>query len=519
MLEATQAVDAPSVAGESRFLSAPDGLMLHVRCYEPKRASGWPVVCLPGLARTEADFETLAAHLALDEHHARRVYALDYRGRGRSDHDPDWRNYNLPTELADVIAVLTALEVHKAVFVGTSRGGMLTMLLAAARPTLIGDALLNDIGPVIEPQGLMRIKGYVGKLPQPKDLADGAVILRRVFSAQFPRLSDEDWLTWAGRTWQPSPAGLRPRYDPKLANTLIGLDLEKPLPPLWNQFDALANVPVMAVRGMNSDILSIKTLEAMRSRRASMSVLEVAEQGHAPLLAEPVVLAQIARFVLQCEETNAGRIAASSISNGPTPTFRRRETSAMPSTAHNPLSLPDNLPAPDDDGAARHLAKFKVPDIPLPATDGPDISLARLQGRTVVYAYPRTGEPGKNPPDGWDAIPGARGCTPQSCGFRDHFAELKRIGVGQVFGLSSQDTDYQREAAQRLHLPFPLLSDQGLKLARAMKLPTFEVAGMTLLKRLALVIDDGVVSKVFYPVFPPDKSAEDVIAWIQAERR
>jgi peroxiredoxin len=185
---------------------------------------------------------------------------------------------------------------------------------------------------------------------------------------------------------------------------------------------------------------------------------------------------------------------------------------------HNPLELPKDLPVPIDDGAARHLTGLALPNLPLPATDGSLIDLAKLRGRTVVYAYPRTGEPGKSPPDGWDAIPGARGCTPQSCAFRDHFAELKALGIAQLYGLSTQDTGYQREAAERLHLPFAILSDAGLEFARALRLPTFTVAGMTLLKRLTLVIDDGKIEKVFYPVFPPDKNAEEVVAWLRSSR-
>ena len=185
---------------------------------------------------------------------------------------------------------------------------------------------------------------------------------------------------------------------------------------------------------------------------------------------------------------------------------------------HNPQFLPRNIPVPQDDGAARHLAGMKVPDLALPATTGAPVNLSKLKGRTVVYIYPRTGVPGIDPPDGWDQIPGARGCTPQSCSFRDHFGELTRLGVGQLYGLSTQDTDYQREAAARLHLPFPILSDEALALTGALKLPTFTAAGMTLLKRMALVIDDGKITKAFYPVFPPDKNAADVIAWIQASR-
>ena len=185
-------------------------------------------------------------------------------------------------------------------------------------------------------------------------------------------------------------------------------------------------------------------------------------------------------------------------------------------TSHNPLVLPDGLPVPQDDGAARHLTGQRMPDLGLPATDRSSVNLSKLSGRTVLYIYPRTGEPGKPPPDGWDAVPGARGCTPQSCAFRDRFAELKRLGVSHLFGLSTQDTAYQREAVERLHLPFAILSDQDLRLTRALDLPTFEILGMTLLKRMALVIEDGVIGKVFYPVFPPDKNAEEVIAWLAA---
>jgi peroxiredoxin len=184
---------------------------------------------------------------------------------------------------------------------------------------------------------------------------------------------------------------------------------------------------------------------------------------------------------------------------------------------HNPQVLPPGIPAPQDDGAARHLAGMMLPDVTLPATDGAAVNLLKLAVRTVLYIYPRTGVPGVDPPEGWDQIPGARGCTPQSCSFRDHFGALKRLGVAQLYGLSTQDTEYQREAADRLHLPFAILSDDKLVLTRALKLPTFSVAAMTLLKRMALIIDDGTITKAFYPVFPPDKNAADVIAWLKSE--
>jgi peroxiredoxin len=187
-------------------------------------------------------------------------------------------------------------------------------------------------------------------------------------------------------------------------------------------------------------------------------------------------------------------------------------------TAPNLSQVPPDLPVPVDDGGARHLTGLALPDLPLAATDGTQVNLAKLRGRTVVYIYPRTGLPGVPSLEGWDAIPGARGCTPQSCGFRDHFADLAALGVARIHGLSTQTTDYQREAAERLHLPFSLLSDVDLALTRAIDLPTFEVAGMTLLKRMAWVIDDGLLTKVFYPVFPPDRNAEGVIAWLRAPR-
>jgi peroxiredoxin len=182
------------------------------------------------------------------------------------------------------------------------------------------------------------------------------------------------------------------------------------------------------------------------------------------------------------------------------------------------IETPDwsTIPAPSDDGAARHLKGMPLPSCPLPGTDRTMIDLAALPGLAIVYAYPRTGIPGFENPAGWDLIPGARGCTPQSCAFRDHFAELKNLGADHLFGLSTQDSAYQREAAERLHLPFPLLSDMHFELTEAIGLPTFETAGLRLLKRLTLIIDNATVEHVFYPVFPPDRNASDVLAWLAA---
>lgn len=291
-------VPPPLPQAESLFVSASDGLRLHVRCHGPRRAVGCPVVCLPGLSRNTSDFDVLAGDLARA---GRRVLALDYRGRGRSDYDPDPRNYDLAVELADVIAVLTALEAAPAIFVGTSRGGLLTMLLAAAKPTMIAGAVFNDIGPVIEPQGLLRIKSYVGRMPPIRSYEEGAEMLRRLFSAQFTRLGPDDWLAWSRRNVEERDGRFVQRYDSRLAETMKDVDVEKPLPALWPQFDALALAPVMVIRGENSDILSAATVAAMAARRPDLVRVEVAGEGHAPLLNDALTIAAISEFVAGCE--------------------------------------------------------------------------------------------------------------------------------------------------------------------------------------------------------------------------
>jgi pimeloyl-ACP methyl ester carboxylesterase len=289
------------IESSSVFVTAPDGLKLHVRCYGLRLAPSPPVVCLPGLTRTTADFDELATLLATHPQTPRRVLALDYRGRGLSDYDRDPRNYSLAVELADVRAVLTALDVAPAVFVGASRGGILTMLLASAQPTAIVGAALNDIGPVIELAGLARIKSYVGRMPPPKSFEDAAAILRRMFSQQFTRLSDDDWLAYARRSFRLERQRLVPTYDARLAKTMDDIDFDRPLPPLWPAFDALGRVPLMVIRGQNSDLLSEDTVTAMRSRRPDMDILTVPDQGHAPILSGPYVLDRLAAFVASCE--------------------------------------------------------------------------------------------------------------------------------------------------------------------------------------------------------------------------
>jgi pimeloyl-ACP methyl ester carboxylesterase len=289
----------------SLFVSAPDGARLHVRRYGPRLAPAVAVVCLPGLARTAADFHLLAEALANDAAAPRPVLALDFRGHGRSDYDLNTDNYAFPAKIDDVVAVLTALESAPAVLVGTAHGGLVAMMLGVLRPMAVAGLVLNDIGPVIEPKGLMRIKRYVGKMPTPRNYQEGADIVRRLFGAQFPKLNEQEWIDFAHRTWKEHDGALVVDYDVRLASTLAAVDLERPLPPLWHQFDALARFPLMMVRGANSDVLAASTLEAMLARRGALDVAVVADQGHAPLLAEPRLIRRIADFVASCDAAPA----------------------------------------------------------------------------------------------------------------------------------------------------------------------------------------------------------------------
>jgi pimeloyl-ACP methyl ester carboxylesterase len=289
-----------AIAAGSIFVSAQDGLRLHVRSWGSEPSAALPVMCLPGLARNGTDFEVLASALAGDAKAPRQVFALDARGRGKSEYDRNPANYNVAVELGDLLAVLTALEIARAVFVGTSRGGIVTMLLGAARPAAIAGCVLNDIGPVIEPEGLMRIKSYVGKLPQAATFEDAAHTLRRLFGNQFPRLGDDDWVAFAHRIFKEVRGRIVPDYDPKLAAALEGLDAGQRLPAMWTEFDSLARVPMMVIHGGHSDILSAETVTAMRARRERIEVVEVPEEGHAPLLVDTETITRIAAFVTAC---------------------------------------------------------------------------------------------------------------------------------------------------------------------------------------------------------------------------
>ena len=295
-------VSSPNPGFVSVFVTTRDRLKLHVRCYG-SRTSALPVVCLPGLARTAADFHSLAAALATDPAQPRWVVSLDYRGHGQSEYDRNPDNYALGVDLADLSAVLTGLTIPPAIFVGTSQGGVLAMMLAQSRPNAVAGVVLNDIGPVIEPQGLLQMKGYVGKLPTPRDFAEGAEILRWLFAKSFPKLVLQDWLALAQRTWREHGRGLVPDYDVRLARTL-DMNWARSLPSLWEQFDALARVPLMVIRGANSHMLTSTTLDAILARRVDVEVAVVPDQGHAPLLTGPELIRRIAAFIASCDGSN-----------------------------------------------------------------------------------------------------------------------------------------------------------------------------------------------------------------------
>jgi len=292
----------PQIQVESRFCSAPDGLRLHLRVYGSRNDRGIPVICLPGLSRTCADFGPLAAALASGRNGAkRRVLALDYRGRGLSDYDPDWSNYRLDVENRDILAVLAAMEIDGAVFVGTSRGGQHTMLLSAARPRVLRGAVLNDIGPVLEPRGMARIRSYVGKLPVPNSLAEAAALLKEIMSERFDGLSEADWETYARMTFADDVGRIAMRYDPNLMKPLETLDLGQPLPELWPQFCGLRGIPLLVIRGANSDLLSLDTFHAMLRRHPGADSHTVTGQGHAPLLIDQGTIDKICNFTAEID--------------------------------------------------------------------------------------------------------------------------------------------------------------------------------------------------------------------------
>ena len=299
----TASIDAATLP---HWISARDGLKLFVRCYGATGSKLPPVLCLAGLTRNSRDFHDLAMALSRGPE-PRTVYAIDSRGRGLSEHDRDWRNYTVVTEAQDVIDVSIALGIHGASVIGTSRGGILSMVLAAAMPGLLGAVVLNDIGPVIERDGLARIAGYVGRMPLPANWPDAARQIGDMSRGHFPHVPMTQWEE-AARAWFNEKDGRpAPGYDPSIGRAVAATGTK--IPPFWPQFEGLGGVPVLVVRGANSDILSADTVAEMARRHPNCAALTVAAQGHAPLLKDAATIGAIARFLSAADarETVAGR--------------------------------------------------------------------------------------------------------------------------------------------------------------------------------------------------------------------
>ncbi|MCB1500554.1 MAG: alpha/beta hydrolase [Bauldia sp.] len=287
------------------FYTSVDGLRLHVAEYGEPSAPWLPVVCIPGLSRSFRDFHFLALRLAGDPERPRRVLAFDLRGRGMSEWDKDVAHYTPLMEMQDVLDGMAALGVGRAVVVGTSRGGLIAMLMGVARPSALAGVVLNDVGPAIEARGLARLKTYVGRMPAPDDWDDAVRILRRLHGRQFTALDDGGWSAFAEMTWRDDEGG-RPAtdYDPALARTFDGIEFDRPMPTLWQEFAALRSLPVLAIRGANSDILSPETLARMAAEHGHMDQVEVPGEGHAPvLIGAPVE--RIAAFIDHCQRSHA----------------------------------------------------------------------------------------------------------------------------------------------------------------------------------------------------------------------
>ncbi len=275
--------------------------MLSARIYGEEIDRTMPVICLPGLTRNARDFHELALHLSRDARQPRKVVAFDYRGRGRSDYDRDWHNYNVTVEAGDVATGLVALGLESGAFIGTSRGGLVIFLLAAMAPRAIKTAILNDIGPVIEGTGLAQIRAYVERAPRPKSFEEAASILKAAHGAAFQALSEDDWQRMAGAVYREEKGRPVADFDPALVKTLKGMDLSKPLPVFWPQFLGLKAVPVMAIRGANSMLLSAETLKTMKEHHPRLETLTVDGQGHAPLLETGDLPSRIEAFLDRCE--------------------------------------------------------------------------------------------------------------------------------------------------------------------------------------------------------------------------
>ncbi|TIU52542.1 MAG: alpha/beta hydrolase [Mesorhizobium sp.] len=283
------------------FYAAPDGLRLHARVYGEASSAHWPVVCLPGLTRNARDFHELALYLSTRSALARKVVAFDYRGRGQSAYDPDVSHYNVGIEAGDVLAGLAALGIGQAAFIGTSRGGLVIHVLGTMQPAVLKAIVLNDIGPVIEAAGLAHIQSYLERTPKPKTFTEAVDAQRNVHSKDFPALAEGDWERMVRALYRETNQGLLPDFDTKLVDTVANLDLSQPLPPLWQQFDALAAIPLLVIRGANSRLLSQETLEEMRKRHPGTRTITVPDQGHAPFLETGNLPNEIALFLDQAE--------------------------------------------------------------------------------------------------------------------------------------------------------------------------------------------------------------------------
>ena len=286
------------VAYKDAFYFAPDGLKLHARVYGAPREGALTVVCLPGLTRNARDFHEFALTLAGD----RQVVAFDYRGRGQSQYDADWRNYQIAVEAADVVAGLVALGVERGVFIGTSRGGLIIHVLAAIRPAILKAVVLNDVGPVLDGEGLAHIRAYLERAPRPENLSEAVAIQRAAHGSAFTALETADWERMVDAIYRDDNGVLTPDFDPKLLNILKDFDLNKPLPDLWPQFDGLAGVPLLAIRGSNSKLLSAATLEEMARRHPDCQAVTVEGQGHAPMLETGDLPGIIRDFVIRAEQ-------------------------------------------------------------------------------------------------------------------------------------------------------------------------------------------------------------------------
>jgi pimeloyl-ACP methyl ester carboxylesterase len=279
------------------FYTAKDGLRLHARVYDCREPGKLPLVCLPGLTRNARDFHELALFLSTHPETQRKVVVFDYRGRGASAYAPDWKTYNIVAEADDVLAGLDALGISRAAFVGTSRGGLIIHILAAMRPSLLKAVVFNDIGPAIETEGFAHIRSY---LENPKPVATFAAAeqaQRVVHGTDFPALTDADWARVARALYRDENGLPVADYDPALVNTVVALDLRQRLPAMWEQFDALAGIPLLLIRGENTRLLSKETVAEMERRHPGMETVTVAGQGHPPLLETGDLPARIAGFI------------------------------------------------------------------------------------------------------------------------------------------------------------------------------------------------------------------------------